>query len=78
MDDRGANLGLRGEKPAANRLSHGTALRTTLVNCEYLKGDCSELFEGIAEGFASRDRSTVSVRRCVLCVNALFGIISSV
>jgi hypothetical protein len=30
--DPGANLGLRGERPATNRLSHGTAVRPSITS----------------------------------------------
>jgi hypothetical protein len=35
--DPGSNLGLRGERPATNRLSHDTALITTFVDVEVRK-----------------------------------------
>jgi hypothetical protein len=34
--DPGANPGLRGERPAANRLSHGTALSVYVIHCNVI------------------------------------------
>jgi hypothetical protein len=34
--DPGANPGLRGERPATNRLSHGTALKYRLLDLKYI------------------------------------------
>jgi hypothetical protein len=36
--DPGANPGLRGERPATNRLSHGTAFIINTTGQKYLKG----------------------------------------
>jgi hypothetical protein len=35
--DPGANPGLRGERPGTNRLSHGTALLSTLMNPKHFE-----------------------------------------
>jgi hypothetical protein len=39
IDDCGANPGLRGERPATNRLSHDTAVPTTLgISYRFVNG----------------------------------------
>jgi hypothetical protein len=42
--DPGMNPGLRGERPATNRLSHGTAFIELITECKFVFLHCVRLF----------------------------------